>query len=273
MTLQKRYVKLKSVTPVEVANTYDITVADKHLLIANGFYTSNCWHPDIIEFINAKQTPGRLTKFNISVNCTDDFMDKVTGVDTNDDWDLRFPDTTHELYKTKWQGDIKKWENEGYPVITYRTISAKWLWNLISESTYNRAEPGVLFLDRANALNPLNYVDKIVATNPCVSGDSVIKIRIDGKEQTMDMKSLDDFFHNGHYELLEVQSMNVDTGVIEFKKIENSVLTRKSAEVLKITDTETGKSLICTPDHKVWTKNRGYVAANKLEENDILEIK
>lgn len=148
------------------------------------------WHPDIIEFITAKQQPGRLTKFNVSVNCTDQFMNKVLQVqaidkalkqdisneekarlkqqrEQVDSWDLRFPDTEFEKYNDEWQGDIRKWESAGYPVKIYRTVSASWLWNLIMESTYNRAEPGVLFLDRANYFGPLNYKETIYATNPC----------------------------------------------------------------------------------------------------------
>lgn len=158
------------------------------------------WHPDIIEFITAKQQPGRLTKFNVSVNCIDEFMTRVLRVmeldeqikvagmkgeflnngelntvwldlkaqrEDVDKWDLRYPDTNHPLYDKLWQGDIKKWENAGYPVTIFRTVSATWLWNLIMESTYNRAEPGVLFLDRANYFGPLNYLETIYATNPC----------------------------------------------------------------------------------------------------------
>lgn len=154
------------------------------------------WHPDIVEFITAKQTPGRLTKFNVSVNCTDDFMAKVNRVtelkarlaklegaedmasiqaqwslqsefDREDQWELVFPDTEGETYKKEWKGDIKSWEAKGYPINVYDTVSVSYLWNLIMESTYNRNEPGVLFLDRANHFLPLNYAERILSTNPC----------------------------------------------------------------------------------------------------------
>ena len=140
------------------------------------------WHPDIIEFITAKQSAGRLSKFNISVNCTDDFMERVNKLEelyadgktpseedlsAVDNWDLIFPDTTHPEYKAVWNGDIKLWKSKGLPVKVHNTVSVKYLWNLIMESTYNRAEPGVLFLDRANYFNPLGYGETIFATNPC----------------------------------------------------------------------------------------------------------
>jgi len=153
------------------------------------------WHPDVIEFITAKQSPGRLSKFNMSVNCTDEFMETVIKVislkkelemmeiaphqfgddvetmskiiEEADQWELRYPDTTHENYKEEWDGDLKGWEAKGYSVQIFNVVSATWLWNLIMESTYNRAEPGVLFLDRANFYNPGNYFEKVVSTNPC----------------------------------------------------------------------------------------------------------
>jgi ribonucleoside-diphosphate reductase alpha chain len=124
-------------------------------------------HPDIVEFITAKQTAGRLSKFNMSVNCTDEFMALVNLKDPETDWNLEFPDTRFPTYKKEWRGRLKDWKAKGYPVIVHNTVKVQWLWNLIMESTYNRAEPGVMFLDRANDWNPLSYLEKILSTNPC----------------------------------------------------------------------------------------------------------
>lgn len=148
-------------------------------------------HPDVIEFITAKQSAGRLAKFNISVNCTDAFMAKVVklreltteinsrleqGIDAQelqieleavDTWNLEFPETTHEAYEEEWDGHLSNWLAKGYPVNIHKTVKVSYLWDLIAESTYNRAEPGILFLDRANKLSPSNYCETIKATNPC----------------------------------------------------------------------------------------------------------
>ena len=127
-------------------------------------FVLSCFHPDIKEFITAKQTANRFTKFNMSVGISDEFMVALA----NDSyWNLRFPDTTHPRYKAEWFGDIEDWEEKGLPVVVYETVRAKELWELITKSTYDRNEPGVLFLGTVNRLNPLFYAEKIFATNPC----------------------------------------------------------------------------------------------------------
>tara|TARA_B100000676_G_scaffold267539_1_gene281958 strand:- start:500 stop:2812 length:2313 start_codon:yes stop_codon:yes gene_type:complete len=102
--------------------------------------TLRCDHPDIESFIAAKQEAGRLRMFNLSVLVTDDFMDAVRG---DRDWDLTFNGTT------------------------YKTVSARALWDHIMEATYKYAEPGVIFIDRINRANNLGYCETIAATNPC----------------------------------------------------------------------------------------------------------
>ena len=143
----------------------------------------NIWHPDIEEFIFAKLTPGRLTKFNISVNCTNKFMDlilkieslKESGasqeeIDEVDKWDLIFPDTTHKEFKSKWYGSIENWQKKGYPVIVYKTVKATELFEKIVTSTYTRNDPGIQFMDIANHTHLWNYGDEaseIDSSNPC----------------------------------------------------------------------------------------------------------
>lgn len=141
--------------------------------------TMSVQHPSIEEFITAKQTPGVLTKFNLSVLITNNFMEAVKN---HKPWDLIFPDTTYEKYDDEWDGDFDKWIEKGYPMITYKTFNdANELWDLILTSTYNRNEPGILFIDRANQLNNLWWMFKYLATNPCLTGETLIAVA-DGRD-------------------------------------------------------------------------------------------
>jgi ribonucleoside-diphosphate reductase alpha chain len=102
--------------------------------------TMRCDHPDIEDFITAKQDAARLRMFNLSVLVTDAFMEAVK---EDGPWDLEF------------DGRV------------YRTLRARDLWNQIMRATYDYAEPGVIFIDRINAANNLSYCETIAATNPC----------------------------------------------------------------------------------------------------------
>ena len=136
--------------------------------------TMSVWHPDVEEYIVSKQTPGRLTKFNMSVLITDDFMDAVKN---NQPWNLEFPDYEKhsDEYKKEWDGNIKKWKALGYSTVVYKTYeNANQLWDMIMTSTYTRNEPGVLFSDTMNKLNNLYYCEYINATNPC--GEQILPI-------------------------------------------------------------------------------------------------
>jgi ribonucleoside-diphosphate reductase alpha chain len=107
--------------------------------------TMRCDHPDVYDFITAKQDAARLRMFNMSVLITDPFMDAVKA---GADWDLHFTD------------------KQGVKTV-YRTVPANDLWDAIMASTYDYAEPGVIFIDRINDMNNLNYCETIAATNPC----------------------------------------------------------------------------------------------------------
>ncbi|MEL6293026.1 MAG: adenosylcobalamin-dependent ribonucleoside-diphosphate reductase [Pseudomonadota bacterium] len=102
--------------------------------------TMRCDHPDIFDFVEAKSDAARLRMFNVSVLVTDDFMEAVKA---DASWDLKF------------EGKV------------FHTVEARDLWNRIMKATYDYAEPGVIFIDRINAANNLNYCESIAATNPC----------------------------------------------------------------------------------------------------------
>ena len=125
--------------------------------------TLRCDHPDIEEFVAAKQQAGRLRRFNLSVLVTDAFM---AAVRSNADWPLVFPAAAFE---GKGETVSRVWPGSAGPVLcrVVRHVGARQLWDLILRATYDYAEPGVLFIDRINQFNNLGYREQISATNPC----------------------------------------------------------------------------------------------------------
>ncbi len=121
-----------------------------------------CDHPDIERFIHAKDQ-GDLRNFNISVGVTDALMHAV---ENNQSFELVHSAepgaTLKELGATRRADG--KW--------VYRKVQAADLWKQIMESTYDHAEPGVLFIDLMNRDNNLSYCEEIEATNPCVTADA-----------------------------------------------------------------------------------------------------
>ncbi len=97
-------------------------------------------HPDILDFIRAKRNSDKLTGFNISVGITDAFMEALDN------------DTEYELL---------------FDGVVRGTLSAQMVWDEIMNSTWDWAEPGVLFIDRIQEMNNLWYCETIEATNPC----------------------------------------------------------------------------------------------------------
>lgn len=197
-----------------------------------------CDHPDIFSFITAKRTEGEFNNFNLSIGVTDKFMKTV---EEKGMWQL-----TH---KAKPSPDYIK-ENNSYfdeesGKWVWKTIAAQDLWGLVMKSTYDFAEPGILFLDRMNEENNLYYCEVIEATNPCVTGDTVILT-------DQGYKRIDSLVNQ------EITVWNGFEWSVTVPKI-----TGQNQEIIDFEFSD-GSKLSCTPYHKFILNDGTRVEANQL---------
>lgn len=172
--------------PLSFADIYDkicFTISSAGGRRGSMMLTFHVFHPDVYDVIKAKREDGRLRQFNISLLITDDF---IYAVKKNYTWDLYFPihkDDPHltdndKLIYADWPikncADYSYREDGKVLCKIYNTVNARHLWDTIMEANYNYAEPGFILIDKVNRENNLWFCENIVATNPCVTGDTLI---------------------------------------------------------------------------------------------------
>jgi ribonucleoside-diphosphate reductase alpha chain len=218
----------------------------------------NINHPDILAFLEMRKPTGdmnqRCLNLHHGVNITDDFMEIIQRCmkdpSTDDSWQLIDPHSK----------EVRE------------TVSAKAIWQKILELRMQTGEPYIHFIDTSNRALPQHLKDRglrIRQSNLCVSGDTEITILLeDSKIRDIKIEDLNEYLFKGP---VKIYSYNIETDEYEFRPILWFGMTSPKAKVMKIT-LEDGRYLKCTPDHKLYTRNRGYVCAKDLQENDDLVL-
>jgi len=201
-------------------------------------------HPDILKFITVKQgdKDKKLSQFNISVRITDAFM---KAVENDEDWQLKFNGTV------------------------YQTLKAREIYLALAKNAFTHNDPGVFFIDTVERDNNGWWAFKMDRCNPCVAGDSLVEFRVeDGPVSIIPIRDLVDIYGKlKPGEQIYVRSYDEETEKDSWNVLQGAGLTRKNAELLLITDESTGKTIKCTPDHRILTK-RGWVEAKDLVAED-----
>jgi ribonucleoside-diphosphate reductase alpha chain len=145
----------------------------------------NVEHPDILEFIHCKAREGEIKNFNISVGLTDRFMEAVEKNDPNV-WIPRFNGQDYPLHR------IVRDEQDTILDIVEEKMTAREIFNEIISAAWSNGEPGCVFLDTVNKVNPLPGMGRIEACNPC--GEQFLH---DGDVCNLGSINLEKFAHNG----------------------------------------------------------------------------
>jgi hypothetical protein len=285
-------------------NYIDITVSDTELFYAQDsldtdmVLTHNCsqggvrggsatvhfpfWHTEIESLIVLKNNKGveenRVRHMDYSIQFCELFYKRLVA---DENITLFSPHQVPDLQEAFYAGDNKRFEElyvkyEKSRKIMKKSISA---YEFLESYTDERGGTGRIYLQNIDHSNTHSSFDSskhpISMSNLCMSGDSNIWINIDDEYETeVALHNVYSIISMAKKEnkIVKVKSKNLETNDIEWKEIDGFQQTHDNAEVMRITDEETGASIVCTPDHKVYTKNRGFVEAKDLKEDDILDI-
>lgn len=222
-------------------------------------------HPDVLDFIRAKRESGRLRQFNLSLLITAEFMEAVKA---DADWPLVFPVLAQEVEQQHVNLEDaativwRDWPTKKGLVVNpvgqvackvYRTIKARRLWDMIMASTYDYAEPGFILIDEYNEMNNNWFCEDIRATNPCVSGDTLILTKEHGEVPIRDLVGESIIIWNG-FEYSEVTPQ----------------ITGRDKELLEIRFSNQ-RQLRCTRNHKFVLSNGTRIEADTLKIGDELQ--
>jgi len=231
------------------------------------------WHMDVQDLIMLKDAGGsedkRARGMQYSIKWYNILTKRIKSNGYITLFDPKEVPELNELWGEAFELAYESFENKAS--IRKKKIPARDLAFLIAKV---RSETGNLYVVFPDNINSQRMGEESVfASNLCVSGDTMIQIKYnkDYIDYIADIPlEMVLNFENKYGDLL-VKSYNAENDKAEYKKISKFAQTASAAKVLKISD-KTGRFITCTPDHKIWTNNRGYVEASKLVETDELNL-
>lgn len=213
-------------------------------------------HPDVLEFITAKRTPGRWNNFNVSVGVSDAFMRALA-----DDQPWELVHRARPGAALMAQGAHQRADG----LWVYRSMPARELWDTVMRSTYDFAEPGILFLDHIQQDNNLRYCESIEATNPCVTADTRLATQ-------HGLVRIGDLYNSGLplETTVDRRALSGEGRGVEIRPAKPAFMTARLAEVFKLT-TEDGFEIKATAWHDFYTA-RGKIKLSDLKVGDELWV-
>src|SRR5690242_10707911 len=191
-------------------------------------------HPDISEFITCKEDLTQVTNFNISVAVTTKFMDAVKA---GTSYDLVDPHSGKTLGQ----------------------LDARTIWDRMILGAWRTGEPGVFFVDEANRYNPVPHLGNYEATNPCVTGDTLVYTS-EGLHRIADL-----------HERGDALPVTLDTRFSAGEHGPAGIPFPTGTKMVYRLKTTEGYELRLTNDHRLMT-SRGWVAASELRPGDAIHL-
>ena len=237
------------------------------------------WHQEIEDIIVLKNNKGtddnRVRKVDYCIQLSKLFYLRYI---ENKDITLFSPQEVKDLYQAfglpEFDDLYVAYENN--PNVKKTTVSAQKLINDLIKESYETGRVYIMNIDHSNSHS--SFINKVFMTNLCVAGDTKIKIGYYDKVkqecflETIEIENLGDYLNSENFENISVLSYDTESKQNKFSPIKAFAQTSPKEKVMKITDEETGKFIVVTPNHQVFTKNRGYVMAKDLNQNDELLI-